>query len=452
MAIVVICLILYKNNLGWRGKKKQLTEEQIQKLIDDWTPEPLTATVPDDDPALNYKLVTGRVGKRINVDGVDCLNMGSHNYLGLLEDQTIIESAVTSLRKYGVGSCGPRGFFGTVDVHLNLEERLAKFMGSEEACVYSYAFSTVASAIPAYAKRYDIIFVDAAVCFAIQKGLDASRSKVVYFKHNDMKDLEEKLDEQAKLDRKNPKKAAKTRKFLVAEGIYMNTGEMCPLKELVALRAKYKLRLFLDETVSFGVLGYGKGLIEHLGVDKTEVDLITSSLEHSISSVGGFCVGSSFIVEHQRLSGLGYCFSASLPPLLAQAAITALDIFETQPNIFEELQTACMVVQQKFSGLTHFILRGDIVSPVKYLYLRTDASGEDEQDEILRKIVDKCIQNRLALTKSEYLKDIEKFCPKPSIRITVNRLLTEADINEAFNTLERVSKAVLSNNIKTISI
>lgn len=110
-------------------------------------------------------------------------------------------------------------------------------------------------------------FSDEAVNFAIQKGLDASRSKIVFFKHNDVKDLEMKLEEQAKLDRKNPRKAAKTRKFLVAEGIYFNTGEICPLRELVELRKKYKLRMFLDESISFGCLGKGKGLTEHLGID-----------------------------------------------------------------------------------------------------------------------------------------------------------------------------------------
>lgn len=168
--------------------------------------------------------------------------------------------------------------------------------------------------------------------------MDASRSKIVYFKHNNMRDLEEKLKEQQKADIKNPKKAAKTKRFLVAEGIYMNTGEMCPLRELVELRSKYKLRLFLDESVSFGTIGKnGRGVTEFLNVDKTEVDLISASLEAAIGSVGGFCVGSHFIVEHQRLSGLGYCFSASQPPLLTQAAITALDVLEKDPKIFLQI-------------------------------------------------------------------------------------------------------------------
>lgn len=112
---------------------------------------------------------------------------------------------------------------------------------------------------------------DEEVNFAIQKGLDASRSRVVTFKHNDMADLEDKLMAQEREEKRNPRKNAKTRKFLIVEGIYINTGEMCPLDELVKLRAKYKLRLFLDESVSFGVLGEkGTGLVEHLKVDVSD--------------------------------------------------------------------------------------------------------------------------------------------------------------------------------------
>lgn len=122
-------------------------------------PDPLVADIADDHPTLQSRMVTGRVGKRITVDDIDCLNLASHNYLGLIGDESIEAKAIESIRKYGVGSCGPRGFYGTLDVHLELEERLAKFMQCEESCVYSYGFSTIASAIPSYCKRGDLVFV-----------------------------------------------------------------------------------------------------------------------------------------------------------------------------------------------------------------------------------------------------------------------------------------------------
>ncbi|XP_057404353.1 serine palmitoyltransferase 1-like [Balaenoptera acutorostrata] len=128
-----------------------------------------------------------------------------------------------------------------IDVHLDLEDRLAKFMKTEEAIIYSYGFATIASAIPAYSKRGDIVFVDKAACFAIQKGLQASRSDIKLFNHNDMDDLQRLLKEQEIEDQKNPRKARVTRRFIVVEGLYMNTGTICPLPELILLKIYWLL-------------------------------------------------------------------------------------------------------------------------------------------------------------------------------------------------------------------
>lgn len=138
----------------------------------------------------------------------------------------------------------------------------------------------------------------------------------------------------------------------------------------------------------FGTVGeHGKGLTEMLNIDKTEVDLICGSLEASVESVGGFCVGTHFIVEHQRLSGLGYCFSASQPPFLTQAAISALDLFEKDPSIFEQLRQVATKVDEKFKQLTRLQLGGDHISPVKHLYVK-DEKSDAEAEEMLRKISD----------------------------------------------------------------
>ncbi|KAG8305301.1 Serine palmitoyltransferase 1 [Homalodisca vitripennis] len=133
--------------------------QEKDALIRDFEPEPLVTEVSSTHYALKPRIVRGKVGKHVNVDGVDCLNYATHNYLGFIGDPKIEEKAVKSIEKYGVGSCGPRGFYGTSEVHLELEQRLAQFMDMEDAVVYSYAFSTIASAIPAYAKRGDIVFV-----------------------------------------------------------------------------------------------------------------------------------------------------------------------------------------------------------------------------------------------------------------------------------------------------
>ncbi|KHN79256.1 Serine palmitoyltransferase 1 [Toxocara canis] len=201
--------------------------------------------------------------KYVKIDGKEYLNMATSNFLGLVGDERIEAVAEKTILKYGVGSCGPRGFYGTMDVHLDLEKQLAEFLKCEETVLYSYGFATVASAIPAYAKRGDVIFADKGVNFAIQKGLQASRSRIEWFEHNDVNDLERLLMEQAELDKKHPKIAAKTRRFMVVEGLYHNTGDLCPLPQLMELKWKYKVRIFIDESMSFGVIGNtGRGWLD----------------------------------------------------------------------------------------------------------------------------------------------------------------------------------------------
>ncbi|XP_059500577.1 serine palmitoyltransferase 1 isoform X1 [Stegostoma tigrinum] len=333
-------------------ERSDLTEKEKEELIEEWQPEPLVPPISKDHPALNNNIVSGPPTHNIVVNDRRCINFASFNFLGLLDNEKVKNVALTSLKKYGVGTCGPRGFYGTFDVHLELEDRIAKFMRTEEAIIYSYGFATIASAIPAYSKRGDLVFVDEAACFAIQKGLQASRSNIKYFKHNDMDDLERLLKEQELEDQKNPRKARVTRRFLVVEGLYMNTGYICPLPELVKLKYKYKVRIFLEESLSFGVLGErGRGVTEHFGVNINDIDLISANMENSLASIGGFCCGRSFVIDHQRLSGQGYCFSASLPPMLASAAIEALNIMEDDPDIFRVLRQKCQQIHYALQGI-----------------------------------------------------------------------------------------------------
>lgn len=428
-------------------KEKPLTKLEEEELIEEFEPDEL---IPEANPeilAVRKRVVTSKAGKYVTIDGATCLNLATHNYLSFIENTEVESNTSESINKYGVGSCGPRGFYGTVDVHLELEEKLAEYMEVEEACVYSYGFATIASAIPAYAKRSDIVFVDEAVNFAVQKGLDASRSVIRYFKHNDMVDLERLLKEQEKEDLKNPKKAKRTRKFLIAEGIYLNTGVICNLPELVKLRKEYKLRMILDESVSFGTLGAtGKGVVEYFGIPNTEVDLRIGSMEGSLASIGGFCCGASFIVEHQRLSGLGYCFSASLPPMLAVAALTSLEHMKNKPELFQKLQDVSQKLHKSLLTLTEYKLGGDPNSPIKHLYLKEDFDF-DRKKKILDNIVQYCIEHNLAVVSPEYLTKIEKFPIQPSLRLTANVEISEKEIETAVHVLSDAYK----NNISSAS-
>ncbi|XP_077398705.1 serine palmitoyltransferase 1 isoform X5 [Vanacampus margaritifer] len=317
-------------------------------------------------------------------------------------------------------------------------------MKTEEAIIYSYGFATIASAIPAYAKRGDIIFVDEAACFSIQKGLQASRSFIKYFKHNDMDDLERLLQEQELEDQQNPRKARVTRKFIVVEGLYINTADICPLPELVKLKYKYKVRIFLEESMSFGVLGeHGRGVTEHFGVNIEDIDLISANMENSVASIGGFCCGRSFVIDHQRLSGQGYCFSASLPPMLAAAAIEALSIMQENPDIFTVLREKCAYVYKELKGIPGLKLVGMQFAPALHLQLERSSGTRESDMQLLRSIVDYCMERQVALTLARYLEKEERYPPPPSIRVVVTIEQTEEDILKAKLCIQEATSTLL---------
>jgi len=414
----------------------KLTPKEKEMLLAEWEPEPLVPpNSVEHDPVV--PIIESKVGKYVTIDGQTTLNLATMNFLGMIGRTDIEDAAVASVQKYGVGSCGPRGFYGTIDVHLNLETKLAEFLNVEEAIIYSYGFSTVASAIPAYSKRGDIIFCDTECCYAIQKGCLASRSTIVYYRHNDINHLIEKLEAQAVVDAKNPKKAKITNRFLVTEGLFINTGEIADLPKLLELKNKYKFRIFLDESYSFGVLGAnGRGLTEHYGIDIRKVDMITSSMEYALGSIGGFCAGSSFVIRHQRLLGQGYVFSASLPPLHASMVIKAMDLFNE--DMFSDLKMNSKQAHQELTKLHGLQITGAAESPIKHLRLK-----EGNTEEVLKEVVTKAREGGITLTTASYI-STELFHKEPSIRLTVNTELSAEEIQDAISKVSAAFSEVMS--------
>nr|KAG5714099.1 hypothetical protein BaRGS_020427 [Batillaria attramentaria] len=449
-ALLILLIAKLFFSKSYKPEKITLTEKEKEELIADWTPEPLAPDVPDDHPvlqAMDKYCINGPAGKTVNINGKDCINMATLNFLGFIGNKEIEEEAVKALMKYGVGSCGPRGFYGTMDVHLDLEEQLARFMQTEEAILYSYGFVTIASAIPAYSKRGDIIFADEGIGFAAQKGCVASRSTVKWFRHNDMEHLESLLKKQDEEDRKNPKKAKVTRKFLVVEGIYANFGDICPLPKLMELKWKYKLRIFLEESLSFGVLGAsGRGITEHFDIPVDNIELIAASLENSMASIGGFCCGKKFIIDHQRLSGSGYCFSASQPPMVAVAATKALNLMKESPALLVKLRENCQRVHKMAQGIDGVEVRGSPLSPVQHLQLTEPAADRDLDISTLQMVQDMVISQGVAITPARYLEGEEHQLPQPSIRLAVSAHLSEEEIDRSMAIIKNAFFTVLHNN------
>ncbi|GIM13887.1 hypothetical protein Vretimale_16954 [Volvox reticuliferus] len=361
-----------------------------------------------------------------------------------------IES-IETVNTYGVGSCGPRGFYGTIDKHLDLEKELAEFYGTEAAIIYSYDVATIASIIPAFANRKDIMIYDEFCSYPIQAGCTISRARVATFKHNDMDDLIrviEKFEAEDKAKRK-----PLCRKLIVVEGIYANYGDMAPLKSIWEIKNKYKYRLMVDESHAFGVLGAtGRGACEHFGLKSGQVEIIAASMSHAMGSVGGFCVGDRDIVEHQRLSGSGYCFSASLPPYLAVAGSYMLRLLRPDKGgnspgkeLMSLLQKKIRSLRDQLKGIPGLKLFGGaaLPSPVIHMHLAKSSGNTVEDQETLYHIADHMLVNGGVLVLvSQYSKlDIRR--PPPSLLIYANVALGEKEILTVVGALRKAVKDVI---------
>jgi len=430
-------------------KPVKLTPEEVNELLEEWTPEPL---IPQNNNSNNKKkkkkesedvvespiLASSALQTRFKLEGREgeISNFATFNFLGLVGDRAIIESCKKTILKYGVGSCGPRGFYGTIDIHLDLEAKLARFMGTDACIVYSYGFCTISSVIPAFSKRGDVILYDEGVNFATLQGIILSRSSFKSFKHNDTNDLKRALKEIIAKDNEKP---VRNRRFIVINGVYENYGDIAPLEKIVQLAKQYKFRMIMDDSFGFGVLGKtGKGTVEHCNVNINDIDILTANLENSLASAGGFCVGTKQIVEHQRLSGLGYCFSASLPPFTSMASMQALSRLEQKPELMKQLVHNIKLTVDTISKALPECLRldGSYCSPVMHIrYKGTNDSNITL--EKFKKVVSKALERNLAVVCPKYSQR-ELNPPPPSIRISVSSSHTEDDINYCASVLRDI--------------
>jgi len=269
-----------------------------------------------------------------------------------------------------------------------------------------------------------------------------SRSTVHYFNHNDMKDLERVLIETMP---KHPSKLV--RKFLVVEGLYYNYGDICPLREIMALKEKYKFRLFLDESSSIGTLGdTGRGITELLGVNRKDIEAITGALGNAFGAGGGFCIGDKMSIYHQRLNGSGYVFSASLPPFISACAEAAIDMLEENPKLLKTLASLVQRFHTRWnsaprgadSGLT---ITSQLLSPVIIMQLTPAlrTGSRDDEEDILEKICDHVLEHsNIFITRAKYTDD-EQFMPPPAIRICLN---TAMEARHVDNTVDALRTAV----------
>jgi serine palmitoyltransferase len=415
--ILVILLILIQ-----RPKKKggvwldnAVMEAVLEERVRAFTPEPLAPNqLSEDDQAIldHYPIIKSHPAKsHVKLEGFNDssthVNFASADFLALGGTNEVIKSAEEALDKYGVGSCGPRGFYGTIDAHVKVEEALAKCFNADEAIIYSDASSAVASAIPAFSNRSDLLVVDKGSNDNILTGVRLSRAQVIYYEHNDMKHLEKILEQIAQDDKRLKRTSDGQRRFIIFEGLSRLYGDIAPLDKIVELKLKYKWRLIVDETLSFGTLGEcGRGITELFKIPRSEIEILVGSMETTLASVGGFCVGTFEVVEHQRLNGAGYCFSASAPPFTATAAQKALEIM-LSPQGIVLLKTLREKAQLFYStmlleGKNVWTILSSSTSPVVHLKL-SNKKYEDASAEMkaLRNIAKKALNKNILVIPSK---------------------------------------------------
>jgi 8-amino-7-oxononanoate synthase len=291
-------------------------------------------------------------------DGHKVLMFGSNSYLGLSDDPRLKEAAIKAIEKYGTSCSGSRFLNGTLDIHEELEAKLAKFVGKEAAVTYSTGFQVNLGVVGCLGFRGGYIFLDALDHACIIDGSRLSFSEVRKFRHNDMGDLEKKLW-------LTPRNAPK---LIVVDGVYSMEGDIAPLPELVALAKKYKASVMVDDAHGLGVIGEnGSGTASHFGLTK-ETDLIMGTFSKSFGSLGGFIAGDFDVIDFLKHNSRSLIFSASMTPAAVAAASKALDIMIEEPERRENLWKVTRYAQEAFKKAGFDT--GHTQSPIIPLFVR----------------------------------------------------------------------------------
>lgn len=268
----------------------------------------------------------GTEGTTVTVDDREIIMIGSNNYLGLTTHPKVRQAAKDAIDHYGTSCTGSRFLNGTLRLHLELEDRLAAFVGKEAAIVYSTGMFVNIGSISCLAGPNDYLICDKENHASIVDGCLLSPGKLKRYRHNDMDHLERVL---ASIP-------ADAGKMVIVDGVFSMSGDIAALDKIVPLCKQYGARLYVDDAHSIGMLGNGRGTAAHFGLTD-EVDLIMGTFSKSFASIGGFIAGDRDVITYIQHHARPFIFSASLPPSNLMAAQAALDIMETEPEHVEQL-------------------------------------------------------------------------------------------------------------------
>ncbi len=308
-----------------------------------------------------FHMLTSKQAPEVRMEGKDMIMIGSNNYLGLTSHPEVIEAGIKALEKYGSGCSGSRFLNGTLDLHIELEKKLAAFLQKEDAVTFSTGFQSNLGIIAGITGRNDYILCDRENHASIYDACRLSFARMLRYRHSDMQDLEEKLKT---IDR------SVSGILIVTDGVFSMGGDIAKLPEIVALARKYGARVMVDDAHGLGVLGkHGRGTAEHFGLEN-EVDIYMGTFSKSLASIGGYMAAKSYVCDYVRHNSRPFIFSASLTPANAACALKSLEILEREPQRVERLAEISGYMRSNLKREGIDII--DSTTPIIPIYTYTD--------------------------------------------------------------------------------
>lgn len=285
-----------------------------------------------------YKEIESEQSTVVKIDGKDVLMFSSNSYLGLSNDPRLKEAAKAAIDKYGTSCSGSRFLNGTLDIHVELEDKLARLVGKDGALCFSTGFQVNLGVVSALCGRNDYLLLDRLNHASIIEGSRLAFGKSLKYAHNDMESLEKCLQQC------EPESV----KLIVADGVFSMEGDIVSLPEMVALAEKYDAEIMLDDAHSLGVLGHqGRGTADHFGLTD-KVDLIMGTFSKSFGSLGGFIASDADTINYLKHNARSLIFSASMPPSNVAAVSRAIDIMLDEPERIQHLWDVSNYARKQF--------------------------------------------------------------------------------------------------------
>jgi glycine C-acetyltransferase len=356
-------------------------------------------------------------------DGRKVINLASNNYLGLTTHPKLREAALEATRKYGVGSGAVRTIAGTMKIHMDLEEKIARFKKVEACVVFQSGFTANAGTVSSFLGKDDYIISDELNHASIIDGCRLSRAKILVFRHKDVAHAEEQLASVAKLPGK---------KLLITDGVFSMDGDIGPLPGLCDVAEKYGAIMMVDDAHSSGVLGRnGRGTVDHFGVHG-RVDIQVGTLSKAIGSLGGYVCGTRDFIEYLYHRARPFLFSTSHPPAVAASCIAAFDVLENEPELIEQLWTNTRFFKKEL-GLLGFNI-GGVTTPASETPITPIIIGDGRATMDFSKAI---FEEGVMGTGIAFPTVPEG---KARVRTIVTATHTEAELSQALEVLGRVGK------------